>query len=160
MFHRRTFLATAAAALATAGRGRAEEFEITLSPAEWRARLTPAQFAVLREEATERAYSNSLMGESSDLLNESRAGTYHCAGCDLPVYDSETKYDSGTGWPSFTEAIAGNVGTKKDRKLIFVRTEVHCARCGGPLGHVFDDGPPPTGKRHCINALAMTFTPA
>jgi peptide-methionine (R)-S-oxide reductase len=135
-------------------------FEVELSEAEWRARLSPARFDILREHATERAYTNEHMGERSPLLNEDRAGTYTCAGCDNALYRSETKYDSRTGWPSFWEAIDGAVGTQEDRNLFFmVRTEVHCARCGGHLGHVFDDGPPPTGKRHCINGLAMNFRP-
>jgi peptide-methionine (R)-S-oxide reductase len=136
------------------------QFEIVRTEEEWRALLTPAQYAILRDHATERAFTNEHMGERSDLLGESRAGTYLCAGCDNPVYRSETKYDSRTGWPSFWDAIEGAVGTQDDTRLFFLRrTEVHCARCGGHLGHVFDDGPPPTGKRHCINGLAMTFTP-
>ena len=135
-------------------------FAVTLTPAEWRARLTPAQFAVLREAETERAFSNSLMGESSPLLKEARKGTYHCAGCASPVYPSNTKFDSGTGWPSVWDALPGAIGTKADNTLFSTRTEVHCWRCGGHLGHVFDDGPAPTGKRHCLNGLAMTFTPA
>ncbi|MGY6536030.1 MAG: peptide-methionine (R)-S-oxide reductase MsrB [Pararhodobacter sp.] len=164
MIRRRQVLLGSAAALAALhGTARASTpgpFEITLTSEEWRQRLTPAQYAVLREHATERAYSNSLMGESSPLLHESRAGTYLCAGCDNPLYRSETKYDSRTGWPSFWDAIEGAVGYQDDYRLIFIRrTEVHCARCGGHLGHVFDDGPPPTGQRHCINGLAMTFQP-
>lgn len=129
------------------------DFEVQLSEAEWKERLTPKQFAVLREEATERAFT-------SPLNEEKRKGMFHCAGCDLPVYSSETKFDSGTGWPSFWKAVDGSVGTKEDRSLFTTRTEVHCRRCGGHLGHIFDDGPPPTGMRHCINGVALTFQPA
>jgi peptide-methionine (R)-S-oxide reductase len=129
------------------------KFEVTKSEAEWRAILTPEQYAVLREESTERPFT-------SPLNKEYRAGMFHCAGCDLPVYSSKTKYDSGTGWPSFWEAVDGAVGTKDDKSLFMLRTECHCARCGGHFGHVFDDGPPPTGMRHCINGLALTFKPA
>jgi peptide-methionine (R)-S-oxide reductase len=157
---RREFLIGAAAvALVAAGlggrRGLAEApetFEFTLTEAEWRERLTKPQFAVLREEATEPPWT-------SDLLDEKRAGIFHCAGCELPLYDAATKYDSGTGWPSFWEALPGTVGTKTDYSW-GVRTEVHCARCGGHLGHIFNDGPAPTGKRHCINGVALTFVPA
>lgn len=127
-----------------------ETFEIMLSEAEWRSRLTPDQFAVLREEATERAFS-------SPLDDEYRKGLFHCAGCDLPVYSSEAKFDSGTGWPSFWQALPDAIGTKPDRTLFSVRTEVHCRRCGGHFGHIFDDGPPPTGKRHCLNGDALKF---
>ena len=129
------------------------EFEISKTPAQWRAELSESEYAVLREEETERAYT-------SDLLKEERRGTYVCAGCDLSLYDSETKFDSGTGWPSFYEALPDAVGTKPDNSLFMTRTEVHCRRCGGHLGHIFDDGPPPTGKRHCINGIAMDFEPA
>nr|WP_050522827.1 peptide-methionine (R)-S-oxide reductase MsrB [Pseudorhodobacter wandonensis] len=161
MLTRRIFITTTlAAAGATALPALAAEFEITLSDAEWKKRLSPARFAVLRQEATEKPFSNSLKGESSPLLKEARSGTYTCAGCDLPVYSSETKYDSGTGWPSFYDAIKGNVGTKEDNTLFSKRTEVHCRRCGGHLGHVFNDGPKPTGKRHCLNGLALNFTAA
>mgnify|MGYP005811399919 FL=1 len=135
---------------ATASEG---EFEVMLSEAEWKAKLTPQQFAVLREEATERAFT-------SPLNDEKRKGMFHCAGCDLPVYSSETKYDSGTGWPSFWQAEDNAVRTKEDRSLFSVRTEVHCRRCGGHFGHIFDDGPAPTGMRHCLNGVALTFKPA
>lgn len=129
------------------------EFEITRTPEEWRKLLTPEQYRVLREEGTERAFT-------SPLNDNKAAGIYHCAGCDNPLYSSETKYDSGTGWPSFWEAIEGKVGTSTDYYLIYPRTEVHCARCGGHQGHIFSDGPKPTGKRHCINGVALSFKPS
>src|SRR5204862_7538945 len=97
---------------------------------------------------------------ASPPLDEHRKGTFNCAGCDLPLYASETKFDSGTGWPSFWEALPGAIGTTSDNSLFMARIEVHCRRCGGHLGHVFDDGPPPTGKRHCINGVALNFRPA
>ena len=127
-------------------------FEVTNTEAEWRSILSDMQYQVLREEATERAFT-------SPLNDEKRAGMFHCAGCDLAVYSSETKYDSGTGWPSFWEAEPNAIGTKADNTLFMTRTECHCARCGGHMGHIFDDGPQPTGKRHCINGVAMTFKP-
>jgi peptide-methionine (R)-S-oxide reductase len=127
--------------------------KVTLSEAEWRKRLTPEQFAVLRQEATERAGSSPLNGEK-------RAGTFVCAGCDLPLFKSDTKYESGTGWPSFYAFIPGSLGTKTDFKLILPRTEYHCARCEGHQGHVFDDGPKPTGKRYCNNGVALKFIAA
>ena len=127
--------------------------KITKTPDEWRKILTPAQFSVLREEGTERPFT-------SPLNNEKRKGTFVCAGCDLPLFDSKTKFDSGTGWPSFYDVIPGRVETATDHKLIMARTEYHCARCGGHHGHVFDDGPKPTGLRYCNNGLALKFVPA
>lgn len=135
------------------GEARAETFEVTKTDAEWHAVLDDAQFAVLRREDTERP-------GTSPLLEEKRKGIFYCAGCDLPVYPSETKYESGTGWPSFWDALPDAIGTKEDNSLFMTRIEVHCRRCGGHFGHIFDDGPPPTGKRHCLNGLALTFKPA
>jgi peptide-methionine (R)-S-oxide reductase len=125
-------------------------FEVTKTPEEWQAILSPAAYAVLREEDTEPA-------GSSPLDHEKRAGTFHCAGCDLALYSSKAKYDSGTGWPSFFEPLPNAVGTKADWGILGKRTEVHCRRCGGHLGHVFNDGPEPTGKRYCMNGVAMVF---
>ena len=160
---RRSFLAGSAilTGLAALAPTRAlAAFEIEKSEAEWKAALTPAQFEILREEGTEKPFTNSLLGESSPLLKEDRTGTYHCAACDLAVYPSSTKFDSGTGWPSFWDAIAGAIGTKQDNTLFTRRTETHCRRCGGHFGHIFADGPAPTGLRHCLNGLALTFKPA
>ncbi|CAN7239069.1 peptide-methionine (R)-S-oxide reductase MsrB [Mesorhizobium sp. LjNodule214] len=131
----------------------AQTFEVTKTDAEWRAILSDAAYNVLRKEGTE--YPGT-----SPLLNEHRKGVFACAGCDLPLYSSETKFDSGTGWPSFWQEIPNAVGKTVDRSLGMTRTEVHCRRCGGHLGHVFDDGPPPTGLRHCINGVALSFKPA
>jgi len=128
-------------------------FEITKTDAEWRRQLTANQYAVLRQAGTERA-------GSSPLLQEKRAGIYHCAGCDLPAYSSEHKYDSGTGWPSFTQALENAVSTSPDVRALVTLTEVHCRRCGGHFGHIFNDGPEPLGKRHCINGLALAFKAA
>lgn len=133
--------------------GVAEDFQVSKTEAEWKALLTPEQYAVLREENTEPP-------NSSPLLDEHRKGTFACAGCDLPLYASDTKYDSGTGWPSFFDVLPNAVGKKEDNTIFTTRTEVHCRRCGGHLGHVFDDGPPPTGLRYCMNGLALKFVPA
>ena len=131
----------------------AETFEVSHSDAEWRRLLTSAQYAVLRQEATERPFS-------SPLDHEQRPGTFACAGCDLPLFSSTTKFDSRTGWPSFWQPLDDAIGTSEDTFLAMKRTEVHCRRCGGHLGHVFDDGPPPTGLRYCMNGVAMTFKSA
>ena len=160
--NRRTMIAAGGATLlggyALLGRGRSSHaregnFEIQLSEAEWRKRLSLEQYAVLRRENTERA-------GSSPLNKEKRKGIYACAGCGLPLYSSATKFESGTGWPSFWKPLPNAVGTRPDNSLFFTRTEVHCRRCGGHIGHVFEDGPRPTGLRYCMNGDAMTFRAA
>ena len=164
--NRRQLLATALAGLGLStiarvaiGRGgilkseQTKTFEVTKTDAEWKRTLTPGQYNVLRKQDTELAWS-------SPLNNEHRKGSFCCAGCGLPLFSSSAKFDSGTGWPSFTAPIENAVETSVDRSLVTVRVEVHCRRCGGHIGHVFDDGPPPTGRRYCMNGLAMTFKPA
>jgi peptide-methionine (R)-S-oxide reductase len=129
-----------------------ETFEVTKTDAEWRTILTPEQFRVLRKHGTERA-------GTSPLDKQYARGTYACAGCDLPLFKSDTKFDSGTGWPSFWAPIDGAIRTTSDWSLFMTRTETHCRRCGGHLGHVFDDGPKPTGLRYCMNGAALKFLP-
>jgi peptide-methionine (R)-S-oxide reductase len=161
MLNRRNLLLAGAGGLAiVAGakffsgpRAMAETFEIQKSDAEWRKLLTAAQFNILRQHGTEPP-------GSSALNHEKRKGTFACAGCDLPLFSSGTKFESGTGWPSFYQPLPNAVGTSEDRSFMMKRTEVHCRRCGGHLGHVFDDGPPPTGLRYCMNGLALKFTPS
>jgi peptide-methionine (R)-S-oxide reductase len=130
-----------------------KRYEIEKSDAEWQRILTPEQYAVLRQHRTERPGSCA-------LLHEKRAGTFACAGCGQRLFVAERKFESGTGWPSFFAPLPGAIGTTVDRTFRMVRTEVHCGRCGGHLGHVFEDGPPPTGLRYCINGVALTFEPA
>lgn len=155
---RRSFLALLALGLSalslrgTAAMATNGTFPVTKTEAEWRSLLSAAQYEVLRAHGTEAA-------GTSPLLHEARAGFFHCAGCDSALYDSATKYDSGTGWPSFWDHLPDAIGTSIDRKLIMPRTEVHCARCGGHLGHVFEDGPKPTGLRYCMNGVALSFKP-
>jgi peptide-methionine (R)-S-oxide reductase len=135
------------------GHDTAETFPVQFSDADWRRKLGPAQYNVLRKHATERAGTSS-------LNDEKRAGIFVCAGCGKPLFASATKFESGTGWPSFYEPLEGAVGTTEDRSLFMARTEVHCADCGGHLGHVFPDGPRPTGQRYCMNGVSMAFKPA
>lgn len=150
---RRSFLMTGAAALWAGRATAAPAFEVTRTDAEWMAMLSDLEYKVMRREGTERAFT-------SPLNDEKRPGVFLCRGCDLPLYSADTKFDSGTGWPSFWQALTGAVDTKPDRTLFSVRTECHCRRCGSHLGHIFDDGPPPTGKRHCINGVSLKFRPA
>ncbi|WP_417243679.1 peptide-methionine (R)-S-oxide reductase MsrB [Celeribacter sp.] len=152
---RRMFLlsGTAAALLATRTQAADGPFEITRTEAQWRAMLTDTEYDVMRREKTERAGSSPLNAEKRD-------GIYACKGCDLPLYDAATKFESGTGWPSFFRAQPDAIGTKEDKSLFSTRTEVHCRRCGSHLGHIFDDGPKPTGKRHCLNGVSLTFHPS
>jgi len=154
MILRRTLLAVAAALpFAPVLAASKRSFSYTLTEAQWRKKLTPAAYDVLREEDTERPFT-------SPLNKEKRPGTFTCAGCDLPLFSSKTKFESGTGWPSFYAPLKDSIGTTTDTKFFMARTEVHCARCGGHLGHVFNDGPRPTGLRYCMNGLALNFIPA
>ena len=137
----------------TPGAAVAGTFEVTHTDAEWRKLLSPGQYYILRQQGTEAPFT-------SPLLNEHRKGIFHCAGCALALYSSDTKFESGTGWPSFWAPLPNAVQTSDDNSLGLDRTEVNCRRCGGHLGHVFPDGPPPTGMRYCMDGLALTFTPA
>ena len=137
---------------AQAADGAKEGFEVMKTEDEWKKVLTPEQFSVLRKHGTERA-------GTSPLDKNYAAGTYQCAACDLPLYASDAKFDSGTGWPSFFKPLDGAIGTSVDKSFFSTRTEVHCHRCGGHLGHVFEDGPKPTGLRYCMNGVAMKFVP-
>ena len=152
MKNRREWMTLALAALLAPGTARAAAARLTLTDAEWRKRLTPAQYDVLRREGTERPFT-------SPLLKEHRPGQFACAGCDLPLFSSSTKFESGTGWPSFWAPLDGAVATASDTSFGMVRNAVSCARCEGHLGHVFEDGPKPTGLRYCMNGVAMTFKP-
>jgi peptide-methionine (R)-S-oxide reductase len=163
--HRRAFLEAGTAILGTAWLSHylleslpmatpdTENFEVTKTEQEWQATLSPEQFYVLRKHGTERA-------GTSPLDKNYATGTYNCAGCGQPLFTASTKYNSGTGWPSFYAPIEGAVAYKVDRSLFMKRTEVHCSRCGGHLGHVFEDGPAPTGQRYCMNGVSLEFIPA
>jgi peptide-methionine (R)-S-oxide reductase len=146
-------LSGSAAAAAQNAAGAPKIEPLLLTDAQWKQRLTPVQYNVLREEGTERAFT-------SPLNDEKHKGSFHCAGCDLALFDSEMKFDSGTGWPSFFTSLPGVLQVKRDFKLVLPRTEYHCARCGGHQGHVFEDGPKPTGLRYCNNGVALKFVPA
>ena len=161
--HRRNFLTAAASAIAVAigggavlgsrSRAEAKSYPVSMTEDQWRKRLTAEEFAVLRQAATERPFT-------SPLNENKKAGVYACAGCDTPAYSSSNKFESGTGWPSFWAPLSASaIDTTTDRKLLYARTEVHCATCGGHFGHIFDDGPKPTGKRHCLNGVALKFMP-
>jgi len=157
--NRRMMLTSGLAAAAALGAGSLRinaasgTFEVTRTDDDWRARLTPLQYDVMRDDGTERA-------GSSPLDKIYTQGTYHCRGCELPLYPSKTKFDSGTGWPSFWDSLPGAVGTKEDNSFFSKRVEVHCRRCGSHLGHIFNDGPAPTGKRHCLNGVSLKFVAA
>ena len=148
--NRRALLTYAMAFVGTRALAVSGSFEITRTDEEWRALLSDVEYAVMREEETETPFSSPLDGET-------REGLYHCKGCELPVYSSAHKYNSETGWPSFWQSLPNAVGTKPDNTLFTTRTEVHCRRCGSHFGHIFDDGPDPTGKRHCLNGVSLTF---
>ena len=146
-------LVSACSRAGAASNAAKEHFEVMMTDDQWKAKLSPQAYAVLRHEATETPFT-------SPLNNEHRAGIFSCKGCALPLYSSKTKFESGTGWPSFYQPIEGNVGKTEDRTYGMLRTEVHCRRCGGHLGHVFDDGPKPTGLRYCIDGFGLVFHPA